>query len=189
MKHPKYSEYKDSGIEWTGEIPEHWVLFPLKWTITIMKGKVPKNIETDIPETNDYLPYLSMEFLRGETSKQWIRVDNSTFVVNEGETLLLWDGSNAGEFIKSRRGILSSTVALIRSNNVNNNFLFLFCKAVEQKLKELTIGMGIPHVDGDLLKSIILVIPSEEEQVAISNFLIFKMTVIDRLILNSSIYT
>ena len=183
MKYPRYPAYKDSGFEWIGEIPEHWDLIPLKWTITIMKGKVPKNIETDASETKDYLPYLSMEFLRGETSKQWIRVDNSTFVVNEGETLLLWDGSNAGEFIKSRRGILSSTVALIHSNNVNHNFLFYFCKAAEHKLKELTVGMGIPHVDGDLLKSLSMPFPSNEEQVSIGNVLDRKMTIIDSLIL------
>ena len=183
MKYPKYPAYKDSGVEWIGEIPNGWVLIQLKWAMTIMKGKVPKNIETDFSETNDYLPYLSMEFLRGETSKQWVRFDNSTFVVDEGETLLLWDGSNAGEFIKSRRGILSSTVALVHSNKVNHNFLFYFCKAAEHKLKELTVGMGIPHVDGDLLKSLSMPFPLNEEQVSIGNFLDCKTTIIDRLVL------
>ena len=24
MKYKKYPSYKDSGIEWLGEIPEHW---------------------------------------------------------------------------------------------------------------------------------------------------------------------
>ena len=183
MKYPKYPAYKDSGVEWIGEIPNDWVLTQLKWTTSIMKGKVPKNIETDFSETNDYLPYLSMEFLRGETSKQWVRFDNSTFLVDEGETLLLWDGSNAGEFIKSRRGILSSTVALVHCNKVNHNFLFYFCKAAEYKLKELTVGMGIPHVDGDLLKSLIMPFPLNEEQVSIGNFLDCKTAIIDRLVL------
>ncbi len=183
MKYQRYPAYKDSGVEWIGEIPNDWVLIKLKWAMTIMKGKVPKNIETDISETNIYLPYLSMEFLRGETPKQWVKFDNSTFVVDEGETLLLWDGSNAGEFIKSRRGILSSTVALVHSNKVNHNFLFYFCKAAEHKLKELTVGMGIPHVDGDLLKSLSMPFPLNEEQVSIGNFLDCKTTIIDRLVL------
>jgi type I restriction enzyme S subunit len=182
MKYPRYRAYKDSGVEWIGEIPEDWDLIPLKRTITIMKGKVPKKVETDVPEANDYLPYLSMEFLRGEPSKQWARVDNSTIVVDKSETLLLWDGSNAGEFIKSRRGILSSTVALIHSSKVNNNFLFHFCKAAEHKLKELTVGMGIPHVDGDLLKSFIIPFPSDKEQVSIGKFLDCKMTIIDNVV-------
>ncbi len=182
MKYPRYPAYKDSGVEWIGEIPEYWNLVPFKWIISIIKGKVPKNIEPEFPETNDYLPYLSMEFLRGETVKQWVRIDNSTFVVNEGEILLLWDGSNAGEFIKSRKGILSSTVALISSNKVNHNFLFYFCKVVEHELKELTVGMGIPHVDGDILKSFSMPFPSNQEQIYIANFLNCRMTIIDRLI-------
>lgn len=182
MKYPRYPAYKDSGIDWIGEIPEYWNLVPFKWIITMTKGKVPKNIETDFPETNDYLPYLSMEFLRGETVKQWVRIDDSTFVVNEGEILLLWDGSNAGEFLKSRKGILSSTVALIHSNKVNHNFLFYFCKVVEHHLKELTVGMGIPHVDGDILKSFCMPFPSNEEQIYIASFLNSRMTIIDSLI-------
>ena len=24
MSFPKYSTYKDSGVEWLGEVPEHW---------------------------------------------------------------------------------------------------------------------------------------------------------------------
>ena len=24
MSFPRYPEYKDSGVEWLGEVPEHW---------------------------------------------------------------------------------------------------------------------------------------------------------------------
>jgi len=30
MKYPRYPEYKDSGVEWIGEIPEHWKVIKLK---------------------------------------------------------------------------------------------------------------------------------------------------------------
>ncbi len=26
MSFPKYEAYKDSGVEWLGEVPEHWKL-------------------------------------------------------------------------------------------------------------------------------------------------------------------
>ena len=32
MRLPPYSEYKPSGIEWLGEVPEHWEVDRLKWT-------------------------------------------------------------------------------------------------------------------------------------------------------------
>ena len=28
MSFPKYEAYKDSGVEWLGEVPEHWDLMP-----------------------------------------------------------------------------------------------------------------------------------------------------------------
>ena len=27
MSFPRYPKYKDSGIEWLGEVPEHWKLY------------------------------------------------------------------------------------------------------------------------------------------------------------------
>ena len=35
----KYDNYKDSGIEWIGEIPEHWILKKIKHT-TYVKGRI-----------------------------------------------------------------------------------------------------------------------------------------------------
>ena len=30
MSFPRYPEYKDSGVEWLGEVPAHWAVLPLK---------------------------------------------------------------------------------------------------------------------------------------------------------------
>ena len=30
MSFPRYPKYKDSGVEWLGEVPEHWDVAPLK---------------------------------------------------------------------------------------------------------------------------------------------------------------
>ena len=39
-KFEKYSSYKDSGVEWLGEIPEHWVLTRLGTRFFERKEKV-----------------------------------------------------------------------------------------------------------------------------------------------------
>ena len=33
MSLPRYPEYKDSGVEWLGEVPAHWVVQRLKQSI------------------------------------------------------------------------------------------------------------------------------------------------------------
>ena len=39
MSFPKYEAYKDSGVEWLGEVPDHWGVMALKY-VTSMKGRI-----------------------------------------------------------------------------------------------------------------------------------------------------
>lgn len=39
MSFPRYEAYKDSGVEWLGEVPEHWKVMALKH-VTSMKGRI-----------------------------------------------------------------------------------------------------------------------------------------------------
>ena len=52
---------KDSGIEWLGEIPEHWEILPIKYTANVQTGRTPKIANSDIDffengDTNWYTP-------------------------------------------------------------------------------------------------------------------------------------
>lgn len=33
----RYSEYKDSGVKWLGEIPSHWEVMPLKALLSLKR--------------------------------------------------------------------------------------------------------------------------------------------------------
>ena len=39
MSFRKYAEYKESGVEWLGEVPKHWVIGHLRWFISIKSGE------------------------------------------------------------------------------------------------------------------------------------------------------
>jgi len=43
----RYDSYKDSGIDWIGEIPEHWELKKLKHLAKIFSGQDHKNVWDD----------------------------------------------------------------------------------------------------------------------------------------------
>ena len=54
MSFPRYPAYKDSGVEWLGEVPEHWQLPKLKHVARFSGGGTPSrdNLEFwggDIP--------------------------------------------------------------------------------------------------------------------------------------------
>jgi restriction endonuclease S subunit len=177
----KYDSYKDSGIEWIGEIPEHWAVSRIKYYLDYQKGKNPKEINFDKGSTSEI--YLAMDFLRGEPRQILYVDDTDGYVkVDENEILLLWDGSNAGEFILSKRGILSSTMAVIYLDNIKKRYSWYYLKNFEPRLKENTIGMGIPHVNGEELKNGYITIPPISEQTAIAYFLDRKTSEIDDII-------
>jgi type I restriction enzyme S subunit len=177
----KYDSYKDSGVEWIGKVPENWGISKVKFLFDTQKGKTPKNLLDKIEENS--LVYLAMDYLRGEP-KQVFFVSNKENVVitNENETLLLWDGSNAGEFLKSKKGVLSSTMALIKSKIIDNQFQWYSFKSFESILKDSCNGMGIPHVDGKFFRGSAFLVPPIEEQQAIVNYLDQKTTQIEHLI-------
>ena len=179
IKFGQYPAYKDSGVEWLGEFPKHWGIIKYKFISEIQKGKMPKKIVSK--NVNNLPPYMSMEYLRGGEENQWV-LDRTAKVINEDQTLLLWDGSNAGEFIKSRKGVISSTVAQISFFNIDNSFAWYYSKFIEIELKSRTIGMGIPHVNGNELKNFYVLIPPLTEQTTIVQFLDHKTALIDQAI-------
>ena len=178
-----YPKYKDSGIEWLGEVPEGWEVIRLRNTINYKKGKNPTTLFED-NLNNQYLPYLSMDYLRNSGDEShFVEKSKNTVIANDGDILLLWDGSNAGEFIVSKNGAVSSTMAKIfPDKKLDKRFCFFLCKTIEPILREHTIGMGIPHVNANILKNIVCPSPLKNEQTAIATFLDHKTAKIDELI-------
>jgi type I restriction enzyme S subunit len=43
MSFPRYAKYKESGVEWLGDVPEHWDVLPLKNNFKIVGGSTPKS--------------------------------------------------------------------------------------------------------------------------------------------------
>ena len=43
MSFPRYERYKESGVEWLGEVPEGWEVLPLKRSFDIVGGSTPKS--------------------------------------------------------------------------------------------------------------------------------------------------
>lgn len=183
MNYPNYRNYKASGVEWLGEIPKDWKITKFRNLVSLYKGKAPDEL-FDTQTTSNQVPYLSMDYLRGNTEDvKWVHPTSKTKLATNQDVLLLWDGSNAGEFILAKEGAVSSTMALLNNTSLNQEYFLHVCKTIEIDIKNATIGMGIPHVNGDYLKESLIPIPSMEEQTAIAAFLDRETTKIERLIL------
>lgn len=141
----------------------------LEKVLTYQKGKSPQK---DFVSDNLIL-YLTPEYLRGNGEPNFISDFPNKVEVEDGDLLLLWDGSNAGEFFKGRKGFLSSTMVKFKFNEeeYHREFLFYQLKAFEGYLKAQTNGSGIPHVDRELLLGIDVERFDKSEQTRIAQIL------------------
>ncbi|HDS3849968.1 restriction endonuclease subunit S [Legionella pneumophila] len=140
-----------------------------------------------LQESVNGLPLLSMEYLRGfegksSNEKSIVPMTNDILVEDE-DILILWDGSNAGEFLKAKKGVLSSTLAKICiSNKLRKDYAFYALKTVEPIIKSECVGMGIPHVNSIFVKALKIFTPSIEKQSKVADFLDYEINRIDQLI-------
>ena len=181
VKYQQYDEYKDSGVEWLGEIPNHWEVNRHKYVASFLKGRNPTELSDDYVE--GYFPYLSMDSLRGKSHSKFAPLVRGLFLAREGQPLIIWDGSNAGEFVLGKEGIVSSTMAAAFLNmQLDPQYYWYLCLCFEPEMRRHANGMGIPHVNGDELKNINLGVPAKLEQTQIASFLDHETSKIDTLI-------
>lgn len=137
-----------------------------------VKGKTPKVLIDE--KTEGVLPYLSPDYLRGKCPpEQYAECVGNAVFVKDGEVIVLWDGSNAGEIFISKNGILASTMTLLEINEqelYKKYFGYTF-QNLEYILKAKTAGSGIPHADKGIINSLEFYKPNKSEQIVIANIL------------------
>lgn len=166
----KTIKFKQSGLDWMPEVPEHWQMVRLKYITKYQKGKVPKNFSDD----TSLFPYLAMDYLRGKAEViQYVEPNEELKLVEHDEILVLWDGANAGEVLKSKKGYISSTMAVIEPDETYflKDFFYYFLKSQEKDLKQLSTGTTIPHLNQDYLFGSHFYSPPKNEQDSIAQYI------------------
>lgn len=142
---------------------------PLRDIFTLEKGKPPIQSPYDGPGSERYL---TPDFLRGKAEPEYVRPSSNAVRVIDGEAIVLWDGSNAGEVFRARNGILASTMMRVRNNsNYDTGYFYYALKGWEGYLKSQTAGSGIPHVDKEILGGLSLFHCQKTEQTKIAEIL------------------
>lgn len=138
-----------------------------------VKGKTPPSLFCE-QNNGQLVPYLSPDFLRGKCSpEQYSTCSKNTVFVNDGEVIVLWDGSNAGEILISKTGILASTMTMLvfDESQLDKKYIGYVFQNLEYILKAKTAGSGIPHADKGIINHLEFYRPEKSKQVAIANLL------------------
>ena len=182
---PKYEAYKDSGVEWLGDIPSHWNCLSNKNIFKIRKSLVGKHsseyellsltlrgiIKRDMDNPEGKFP---AEF----NTYQEVRVGDFVFCLFDVEETPRTVG------LSDFNGMITGAYTVFEvNNNFDKKFLYYFYLNLDQnkRLKPLYRGLRntIPKDSFMAFKSFV---PSKIEQTAIANFLDEKTAKIDEAI-------
>jgi type I restriction enzyme S subunit len=144
-----------------------------KYITKYVKGKTPNEL-FEVPEEG-MLPYLSPDYLRDRAYPEYYAFPSvKTIQVNDGEVIVLWDGSNAGEIFISKKGILASTMVKLDFDEtvIDKPYYSYSFQYLEYFLKSKTAGSGIPHADKGVINRLNFFKPEKNEQKAIASILI-----------------
>ncbi|MCG6037274.1 restriction endonuclease subunit S [Acinetobacter baumannii] len=188
-KYQKYVEYKDSGVDWLGEIPSHWEIIPVGRLFTRLKRTgFPTKELLSVYRDYGVIPKSSRDDNNNKPSDdlgQYQLVQPNDLVMNK---MKAWQGSIA---ISEYEGIVSPAYFVYEP--LKKLFAKAFPKYVHYLLRNpryiaqyLSRSKGIRvnqwDLDPEEFQRIELVLPPKSEQDQIFSFLDYETAQIDTLI-------
>lgn len=165
----KYEKYKESGIEWIGEIPEHWDVKTLKRLATIRNGHDHKNVWDD----NGAYPIFGSGGIFGK-SKDYLHEGPSVILGRKGTI-------DKPQFVETPFWSVDTAYYTDINSNVNPKLFYYLCTTINFDLYKY--GSAVPSMTQEELKQVPFVLPTSiEEQTAIVSYLDIKTAEIDQLI-------
>ena len=125
------------------------------------KGKKPIS-QSDSP-ADGFLPYVDIEAFETGKIKQYTDGTKCT-PCDDGDILIVCDGSRSGLVGRAVKGYVGSTLAKISADCLSNQYLFRFVQGKYALLNTKKKGTGTPHLNQELLKQQKLIVPSYSEQ-------------------------
>ncbi|MGA1826613.1 MAG: restriction endonuclease subunit S [bacterium] len=144
---------KDSGIEWLGEIPEHWKVKKLKYVAYFQRG-------FDLSSTS---------FIEGNFpvygSNGIIGYHNE--MTTHGPSITIGRSGSVGEvnFISEDYWAHNTSLFLLNNYNNNVNFLFHLLKSID--LKSQSSGTAVGTLNRNNIHQLAIGLPQKSEQTAI----------------------
>ncbi len=182
----RYASYKDSGVEWLGEIPEAWETYPM---IALAK---PKSV-TGYANKQLLSVYLNLGVIRfsdvSEKRTNVTSLDLSNYqLVEIGDFVLnnqqAWRGSVG---VSELCGIVSPAyIVLGLSNKLSSSFANYYFRNNTMVSRYVVSSKGVGTIQRNLywdyLKRVYISVPPLPEQTAIANYLDEKTAKIDQAI-------
>lgn len=185
MEFKQYSSYKNSGVEWLGEVPEHWQQKPI-WSLfkRIKRTNFPTERLLSVYRDYGVIPKDSRDDNHNRASEDltpYQLVCANDLVINK---MKAWQGSIA---ISELRGIVSPAYYIYQPKaEYHSKYIHFLIRSAYyiQSYKNYSKGIRVNQWDleSEAFTHIDLLLPSLDEQQKIVAFLDTETTRIDNLI-------
>ena len=191
MSFPRYPTYKPSGVEWLGEVPEHWQEKPLKTITSINDEVLPESLSPDYEI--EYVDIGSVSLANGiEKTEAMLFGDapsRARRIPRDGDVLV----STVRTYLKAIAPIVnppsnlvaSTGFAVVRPRHELEPGFLKYALQEEHFIQQVisrSTGVSYPAINASDVAKISLNLPGSSEQLAIATFLDHETAKIDALI-------
>lgn len=178
----RYSEYKESGVKWLGEIPSHWELRKMKYTFSERSQKgFPQ--EPLLASTQTHGVILKSQY--ENRTVEAIKSLETLKLVEIGDFVISLRSFQGGLEYAYNRGIISPAYTILTPTHIKADYFKYLSKSdiFISLLKSTVTGIREgQNIDYNKLKDNLLPIPSEKEQISIGSYLDSATSEIDKAI-------
>jgi type I restriction enzyme, S subunit len=164
--HPRL---KPSGIDWLGDVPEHWDVERLKWAITFQRGH---DLPSDEREEGD-VPVVTSSGVSATHSEARARAPG--IVTGRYGTIAVF------HVIERDYWPLNTTLYSIDLRDNEPRFLYYMLENLSPLFLINAVKSAVPGVDQNDIHPVLTAVPPRSEQVVIAKYLDVETTMIDDL--------
>ena len=168
---------KDSGVDWIGEIPEHWMTRRMRYLCKIKTGDKDTINRVDEGKYPFYVRSPKVEC-----------INSYTF---DGEAVLMaGDGVGAGKvfhYVNGKFGCHQRVYIFHDIKNINGEYLYFYMKSLfKHTIEQLSAKSTVDSVRLNMIQDFIVAIPTNEEQTSILSYLHKQIEKFDVAIANAT---
>lgn len=195
-----YPEYKDSGVEWLGDIPSHWLTSKMRYMFTFGKGLTitKENLRDEGIPCINYGEVHSKYGFEVDPVKHPLRCveedylkTSSSSVLNVGDFVFAdtsEDIDGSGNFTQLTSDVVTFAgyhTIIVRPIDKDSHrfFAYLFdSKEFRTAIRHAVKGVKVFSITQAILRGANIWLPSQDERQGIAAFLDYETARIDRLI-------
>lgn len=189
-RYQPYPEYKDSGVEWIGRVPEHWKVKPICRVTSVNDDTLPDS--TSGATIIRYVDISSVGFMEGikqatemsftdAPSRARRKASSGDVIVSTVRTYLKAVAAVTDEYADC---VFSTGFAILRASQLEQSFLkwMILNELLVQAIEAHSEGLSYPAINASALVKLKSAIPPREEQTTIATTLDRETTRIDTLV-------